>query len=87
MRGSPRNPGFGTAPRVKKFNLQTGQGRLADVTVQRLRGWVGLTSPPIVKRIGYLSNHNASSDGVLFLKTGSINTPEDGLQGPAQATF
>ena len=38
----------------------------------------------MVKLIGYLSNHSASSEGVWI---GSINIPEEGLLGPTQATF
>ena len=48
MRGSPGNPGFGTAPRVQKFNLQTGQGRLAGrrhcPAVERVGGFNKLTN-------------------------------------------
>ena len=44
LRGSPGNPGFGLAPIVQKFNCKLGKEVQADVIVQRLRGWVDLTS-------------------------------------------
>ena len=40
LRESPGNPGLGPAPRVKKFNLQTGQGS------------AGIRHCPAVDRVG-----------------------------------
>ena len=44
LRGSPGNPGFGPAPRVQKFNLQTGQGS------------AGRCHCPAVKTVGILTS-------------------------------
>ena len=51
----------------KNLTCKLGKKVLAEVIVQQLR--------PMVKRIGHLSNHST-----WFLESGSINTPEEGLQ-------
>ena len=59
LRGNPGNPGFDPTPRVQQFNLQN-WARKTDrrhcPAVERVGGFN--------KRIGYLSNHSVSGDGV-----------------------
>ena len=59
----------------KRLTCKLGKEVLVDVIVQLLRGWVDLTSGPMVMVIWYFSYHNASSDGVGICETESINTP------------